>query len=125
VINTLKLRYYFSDESFTQESSVMFDYAAWNGPGPPYNLPFKEMCSATLMLLPPTNPAASSYIEFGCDSAATITSTDKVTIQLRSATQGEDVTNDYSYVAGDGASSTLDNHLVIYQGAALVWGQPP
>jgi hypothetical protein len=125
-INTIKVRYYFSDEGFSDASSIIFDYAAWNGPAAPYNLTIGSACTATLTLLTVTNPAATSYYEFTCDSTATISTTDKVTIQVRSTTSGEDPTNDYSYILGDGGQGTVpDSKLLIYQGATLVWGTPP
>jgi hypothetical protein len=123
-INTLKVRYYFSDEGFSAATSIIFDYAAWNGPGAPYNLPITSTCTASLTLLPVGNAMATSYFEFACDSPAVISPTDKVTLQVRCTTPGEDVTNDFSYTAGDGGLSH-DEHIVIYQGANVAFGTPP
>ena len=64
-----------------------------------------------------------TYFEFGCNDAIAINALDQVTIVFRLALEGENPTNDYSYVAG--TQYSVDSHIVLAQGSTVLFGTAP
>jgi len=132
-VSALKIRYYFSDESFLDPSmaDIHFDYAAWNaGQNAPQNSTYNAplTCTGTLVKLMPAVGMTDSYFEMGCSSAFAyvINAGDNEEIHFRLQGGYEDPTNDYSFVSADGGSNGAPNdHIVLLQNGALAWGTPP
>jgi Cellulose binding domain len=119
--SSLKIRYYFSDElSLTSASAAVFDTAGWNtgSNASPYYKDLTSSCTATL-----SADAGPKYFELSCNDALAVNPLDTVTIQFRLALEGENPVNDYSYAAG--ALYSVNQHIVLLQGATVVFGTPP
>jgi hypothetical protein len=133
MLGVLKLRYYFTDESFTVDpstvaSQVNFDGAAWQGSVSPYYVDYKATCTAELVPVVPRKTGADWYFEIGCQGSPglVLAPTDTQTIQFRLQGPFEDPTNDYSYLSTDGGTALVTNdHVVLLQSGALAWGVEP
>jgi hypothetical protein len=84
----------------------------------------------TVVKLPTPKATADTYIEFSFSSGdhSNLAPQDvlEFTFQLQGPTPSSDVytqNNDYSFEAS-GTLATSD-HVVLYQGSAIVWGTPP
>jgi hypothetical protein len=124
VINGIKVRYYFLDNSSNRDATPGIVSATWHSAGTSSdtNLVNGPGCSiaATFSTAP-----MQSYVEFGCNQTSSLGGLDSVEITVAINPSTQIPSDDYSYLAATGGGFVANDHLVLLYNGAIIKGTPP
>jgi len=123
VIATIKVRYYFLDDTANRDATPMVAAAQWQiaSPSSTINLRNTGGCSIVAGFV---NRPQFSYVDFGCNLGSPTNVQDTITISITIDPATQLAANDYSYADTGGAFMPNDRLLQILNGV-VVAGTPP
>ena len=127
LISSIKIRYYFIDDSGDHTAIPTITSAIWKIASPPttINLASTGGGCSTLTTFTST-PTRNSTIDFGCALASPLGVADTITIAMTIDPAAQVPTNDYSYLPpGSAGQFVANNHMLAMVSGVVVYGTPP
>jgi hypothetical protein len=123
LISTIKVRYYFLDDTTSRDAAPIVTAAQWQiaSPSSTINLRSTGGCSIVAGF---ANRPQFSYVDFGCNLGSPMNVQDTLSFSIAIDPATQLAANDYSY-ANTGAAFTPNDRLLQILNGVVVAGTPP
>jgi hypothetical protein len=124
LISTIKVRYYFRDDTTNHDATPLVTVATWKLAGVTTMIDLRQSpgCATSTSF---ATPPQSSYVDFGCAWPSPMNVQDVITFTLALNPSTQLASNDYSYADTAGAFTPNDHLLLLLNGLTVAGIAPP
>jgi len=124
LISTIKVRYYFRDDTTNRDATPLITVATWKLASATTMIDLRQSpgCSTSASF---ATPPQSSYVDFGCAWTSPMNAQDVITFTLALNPSTQLASNDYSYADTAGAFTPNDHLLLLLNGLTVAGIAPP
>ena len=124
LISTIKVRYYFRDDTTNHDATPLVTVATWKLAAATTMIDLRQSpgCATSTSF---ATPPQSSYVDFGCAWPSPMNAQDVITFTLALNPSTQLAANDYSYADTAGAFAPNDHLLLLLNGLTVAGIAPP
>jgi hypothetical protein len=123
LISTIKVRYYFRDDTTNRDATPSVTAATWKIAANASTIDLR-MAPGCSTLAGFATPPQSSYVDFGCSLPSPMNAQDTVTIAVAINPTTQLASNDYSYADTGGVFAPNDRLLLLLNGVTVAGTAP-